>query len=82
MPPYFFDVWEDEALPEDRERVEFPSVKAAKAGALVTLPAIAQGYLSKGTANTLRLGSETKPKASLRAALALVIEHLDKPEPH
>jgi hypothetical protein len=30
MPRYFFDVWEDEALPEDREGVEFPASRPQK----------------------------------------------------
>jgi hypothetical protein len=83
MPRYFFDVWEDEALTEDGEGVEFPSVEVAKAEALVTLPAIAQGYLSQGDHKYLeiRIRDEAK-KPVLRVALALVIEHLDKPELH
>jgi hypothetical protein len=69
MPRYFFDLWEDEALPEDRERVEFPSVKAVKAEAPVTLPAIAQGYLSKGDHKYLEIRIRDEAKSQLEGGL-------------
>jgi hypothetical protein len=63
MPRYFFDVWEDEALPEDRERVEFPSVKAAKGEASATLPTITQGCLSKGDHKYLEIRIRDEAKS-------------------
>jgi len=74
--------WEDEVLAEDRERVEFPASRPQKAKPLSLCLPSPRAACQKGTTNTLRLGSETKPKASLRVALALVIKHLNKPEPY
>jgi hypothetical protein len=69
MPRYFFDVWEDEALPEDRERVEFPSVKAAKGEASATLPAIAQGCLSKGDHKYLEIRIRDEAKSQFEGGV-------------
>jgi hypothetical protein len=83
MPRYYFDVWEDEALAKDVEGVEFAGLEAAKAEALVTLPAIAQGYLAKGDHKYLEIRVRDEAETPvLRVALALVIEHLDKSELH
>jgi hypothetical protein len=58
-----------EALPEDRERVEFPSLKAAKAGAIVTLPAIAQGCLSKGDHKYLEIRIRDEAKSQFEGGV-------------
>ena len=82
MPRYFFDVWENEALPRTGRGWSFPALRPQKAKPLSLCLPSPRAVCQKGTTNTLRLGSETKPKASLRVALALVIKHLNKPEPY
>jgi hypothetical protein len=57
------------SAPEDRERVEFPSVKAAKGEAPATLPAIAQGYLSKGDHKYLEIRIRDEAKSQFEGGV-------------
>jgi hypothetical protein len=83
MPRYYFDVWEDETLVRDEDGIEFASLEAAKAEALVALPAIAQGYLPKGGHKYIEIRvMDEAGQALLRVAMALVIENLDQTRVH
>jgi hypothetical protein len=83
VPRFYFDVWEDETLAQDETGVEFPDFEAARAEALVTLPAIAQACLSRGDHKYLEIRVRDEAgQPLLRVSLALVIEDLGRSQPN